>query len=57
MATAEDRRVRLQGYADAKTVDRALRAQRGGGRLARILGWMGGPIWSAPRATARDDAN
>lgn len=29
MATAEDRRVRLQGYADAKTLDRALRADLG----------------------------
>jgi hypothetical protein len=38
MATAEDRRVRLQGYADAKTLDRALRAEGGqGGRFARLL--------------------
>jgi hypothetical protein len=38
MATAEDRRVRLQSYADAKTLDRALQAEGGGGgRLTRLL--------------------
>ena len=37
MATAEDRRVRLQSYADAKTLDRARRGGAQGGRIARLL--------------------
>ena len=45
MATAEDRRTRLQGYADAKTIDRALRTGPGRrGRLARVLGRVRGSL-------------
>ena len=54
MATAEGRRTRLQGYADAKTIDRALRAEQtrlGGlgclarlGRLARVLRHVRGSL-------------
>jgi len=37
LATAEDRRVRLQSYADAKTLDRELKGEGGGdGRLAAL---------------------
>jgi hypothetical protein len=41
MATAEDRRVRLQGYADAKTIDRAL---RNGARPRRWLAAIVGRV-------------
>jgi hypothetical protein len=37
MATAEDRRVRLQSYADAKTLDRELRSHPGPRRRIAML--------------------
>lgn len=60
MATAEDRRVRLQSYADAKTLDRRLQGERGRRRnldfrLGRIRGVLSAARArrSGPRAPGR----